>query len=150
MGLTTRSLFIAAGWLSLGLGFVGAFVPVLPTTPLVLLAAYFFSKGSPRLHAWLLRQPRLGKLIFDWQRHGVIRLRAKILSTALIVPLFAYTLGFVPVPLALKGLLAAIGLGVLAFIWSRPSKPRTDSDPQNAAAPAAENRAAPAENSAHG
>ena len=53
-------LMIGLGWLALAVGFVGIVVPLLPTTPFVLLAAYFFSKGSTRLHQWLRGHPRFG------------------------------------------------------------------------------------------
>ena len=52
-GIVTRILMIIAGCISLGLGYIGVFVPVLPTTPLVLLAAFLFAKSSPRLHSWI-------------------------------------------------------------------------------------------------
>ena len=120
---TTRILFIVAGWISLGLGLIGAFLPILPTTPLVILAAFFFSKGSTRLHHWLVTRPHLGKMIVEWEQHRVIRMRAKIMSTAVIIPLFAYTLTFVEVHLTIKVVVALIGVAVLAFIWTRASLP---------------------------
>ncbi len=118
-----KAIFIAGGWASLSLALLGIFLPILPTTPLVLLAAYFFSKGSQRLHRWLIAQPRLGKLILDWEDHGVIRRKAKITATLMMVALFSYTLFFGAVPLVLKAFLVAIGVGVLLFIWTRPSAP---------------------------
>ena len=118
-----RFALVAAGWISLALGFIGIFLPVLPTTPFVILAAFLFSKSSPRLHDWLLSRPHLGKMVLDWERHGVIRKSAKLWSTALIVVLFAYTLGFVAVPLLVKVIISLIGVSVLLFIWTRPSNP---------------------------
>lgn len=120
---TIRTLFVIAGWMSLGLGLIGAFLPILPTTPLVILAAYFFSKGSTRLHQWLVTRPHLGNMIVEWEQHRVIRMRAKIMSTVVIIPLFAYTLGFVQVHLAIKVIVALTGVAVLAFIWTRASLP---------------------------
>ena len=120
---TVRTLFVIAGWISLGIGVIGAFLPILPTTPLVILAAFFFSKGSIRLHQWLITRPYLGNMIVEWEKHRVIRMRAKIMSTAFIIPLFAYTLIFVTVHVAIKVIVALIGAAVLAFIWSRASAP---------------------------
>ena len=121
-----RGLFVLAGWISLGLGLIGAFLPVLPTTPLVILAAYFFSKGSARLHRWLVSRPYLGNMILEWERHHVIRMRAKIMSTVVIIPLFAYTLIYVQVHPAVKVVVALIGVAVLTFIWTRASLPETE------------------------
>jgi hypothetical protein len=73
----TRPLWIALGAASLVTGLVGAVLPLLPTTPFLLLAAYSFARGSPSLHAWLIEHPRLGPVIEDWQRYGAIALRAK-------------------------------------------------------------------------
>ena len=71
--VSARFVLIAAGWISLALGLIGILLPVLPTTPFVILAAFLFSKGSPRLHGWLVSRPYLGRLVLDWERHGVIR-----------------------------------------------------------------------------
>ncbi len=131
---TIRTAFILGGWISLVLGLIGAFLPVLPTTPFVILAAFFFSKGSPRLHRWLITRPYLGKMILEWQRHRVIRMRAKVMSTAIIIPLFTYTLVFVQVHVVIKVILVVIGVAVLAFIWTRASRPGSDATRQESEA----------------
>ena len=118
-----KYLFLAAGFISMIFGFIGMFLPILPTTPFMILAAFCFSKSSERLHKWLLSRPNIGKLIIDWEKHGVIRMKAKIYSTIVIIPLFSYTLIFVNVNNWIKALLVLIALSVLSFIWSRPSKP---------------------------
>lgn len=117
-----KIVFLFLGWLSLVLGFIGIFLPILPTTPFALLAAYFFSKSSERLHEWLISQKTMGPMIVTWQRHGVIRPRAKWLATILMTLLFSYTLIFVKVALWIKLIVAATGLSVLTFIWTRPSR----------------------------
>jgi uncharacterized membrane protein YbaN (DUF454 family) len=114
-------MYIAGGWLSLALAFLGIFLPLLPTTPFVLLAAACFSRGSERLHQWLLAQPTFGPLLRDWQQHGVIRLRVKCVATILMVLLLSYPIGYGPIPLWAKGAMVLVGISVLGFIWSRPS-----------------------------
>lgn len=118
----TRSLYLFLGGLCVVLGILGIFLPILPTTPFAILAAYFFSKSSEKLHQWLLDQKTLGPLIKDWEANGVIRLKAKILATTMIVILFSYTLIFVNVHQGIKVVVSLIGVGVLTFIWTRPSQ----------------------------
>ena len=72
-GKISRPLFLTLGYVSLGLGIIGLLLPVLPTTPFILLAAFAFSKSSEKLHGWLLNHRLYGPLITNWQRHGVIR-----------------------------------------------------------------------------
>lgn len=119
---TSQLVLILLGWLSLILGFVGIFLPLLPTTPFVLLAAFFFSKGSTKIHNWLLANKLFGPIVRDWESSGVIRLKAKILSTAMIIPLFTWTLVIVQVHWSIKIIVALSGIFVLIFIWSRPSE----------------------------
>jgi uncharacterized membrane protein YbaN (DUF454 family) len=102
MRVTGKAVWIAFGWVSLGLGVIGVFVPILPTTPFVILAAFCFSKGSTRLHRWLTTRPYVGTAVVEWERHGVIRTRPKLWATAAIGVLFTNTLLFVPVPLWIK------------------------------------------------
>ncbi len=124
---STKIVFLILGWISIGLAVLGVFLPLLPTTPFVLLAAFLFSRGSTRYHEWLLSHKTFGPLISDWQHGGVIRFRAKVWSTAMIIPLFSYTLYFVNVVLSVKIIVGIIGIFVLAFIWSRPSNAPNDS-----------------------
>ncbi|WP_374078727.1 YbaN family protein [Bdellovibrio bacteriovorus] len=119
---TARTVYFIAGWVFLLLGVIGVFLPLLPTTPFLLLTAFCFSRSSERWHKWLINQPHLGPFILDWQRHGVIRTRAKVLATVLMVPLVSISLASGKVPLYAKVLAGVVCLGVLIFIWTRPSK----------------------------
>ncbi len=115
-------LMIGFGWLALAVGFVGIVVPLLPTTPFVLLAAYFFSKGSIRLHQWLREHPRFGRYVRDWEDVHVIPPIGKYASTLLMVPSVGYVLLTRDLPLVLSGSMVATVVAVLWYIWSRPSQ----------------------------
>lgn len=119
-----KTLFFILGWISISLGVLGVFLPILPTTPFAILAAYLFSKSSEKYHQWLLNQKIFGPMIKQWEEHGVISLRAKILATVMMTLLFGYTLIFVPVNIIIKCIVTAIGLAVMWFIWSRPGEAR--------------------------
>lgn len=121
-----RALYLAGGGLSLILAVLGVFLPVLPTTPFLILAAFCFSRSSHRLHQWLLNQRLFGPMIRDWETHGVIRRRAKWLSTLMMLALISYPLVFMPIAPLAKLLMATSVLAVLAFIWTRPSEPKAD------------------------
>ena len=118
-----KPLYVAVGWLCLSLGFVGIFLPLLPTTPFVLLAAFCFSRSSTRLHHWLLTQPTFGPIIRDWNQSGVIRPHIKWLSAGMIVLMLGYPILFGALALPIKIALVLVGLSVISFIWSRPSRP---------------------------
>ena len=118
-----KPLYMAVGWLCLGLGCVGIFLPLLPTTPFVLLAAFCFSRSSRRLHRWLLTQRTFGPIIRDWNQHGIIRAHIKWTSIGLIVLMLGYPVVFGSLALLLKVALVLVGLSVIGFIWSRPSRP---------------------------
>lgn len=81
---TVKTVLIILGLLSLGLGVVGIFVPLLPTTPLLLLSTWCFVRSSERLYEWLINNRYLGEYIRNFREHRAIPLRAKILSVALI------------------------------------------------------------------
>lgn len=111
------------GWLSLGLGIVGIFLPLLPTTPFVLLAAFCFSRSSNRWHLWLRQHPYLGLLIRDWEAHRAIGMRAKATATSLILATFVVSLIATEFVSWHKWILLLIGGGVLLYIWTRPFPP---------------------------
>ncbi len=115
-----RLILLASGWVSLILGIIGIFLPLLPTTPFILLSAYCFSKSSPRLHHWLIHQPHLGPMIQNWEQQGSISQSAKVTSTVLIIGLFGFSLLSLNLSFLIKGALICMGIGVLGFIWTRP------------------------------
>ncbi|MBY0554949.1 YbaN family protein [bacterium] len=79
-----RALYFLSGTLCVILGFIGAFLPLLPTTPFILLAAFFFMRSSEKAHQWLYRQPLIGTALINWEKNKAIAPRAKITAIALI------------------------------------------------------------------
>lgn len=79
-----RWLWLAVGGVCLATGMVGLVLPLLPTTPFVLLAAFCFSRGSARYEAWMLNHPRFGPMVRDWRTRRAIPWRAKQLAWAMM------------------------------------------------------------------
>ena len=121
----TKLLWITLGWLSVGLGIAGAVLPILPTTPFMLLAAYCFAHSSPRLHAWIVNHPTIGPPVRNWQSHGAITRRAKLLATGSMVAVLGISLA-----LGLRWEVVAVQavamLGAATFILTRPDPPSGD------------------------
>ncbi|MGB0204291.1 MAG: YbaN family protein [Neptuniibacter sp.] len=116
-----RAIYLFAGYLSLLLGLIGVVLPLLPTTPFVLLAAFFFSRSSEKLHKKLLNNKVFGELIKRWEQDGTIPLKAKLLATVMMLTMVSYPLIYRPLDMSVKLLVVgAISLS-LAYIWSRPS-----------------------------
>lgn len=86
-----RPLLIILGFLSFGLGMIGVIIPGLPTTPFLLLAAYFFSKSSPRFHQWLLNNRIFGKFIRDYQENPSLSLKTKIIAQVVMWGMVIYS-----------------------------------------------------------
>lgn len=114
-----RWLRVLAGGLSLAVGAIGMFLPLVPTVPLLLLAAFFFARSSERLHDWLLSHPTFGPPIEHWNRHGAIGRRAKRLASVSMLAAFGLSLalGVRPIILAVQ---AVTLMAVALFIWTRP------------------------------
>ncbi|MBP3331371.1 MAG: YbaN family protein [Tidjanibacter sp.] len=114
-----RILFILLGSLSLVLAVVGIFLPLLPTTPLLLLAAALYLRSSPRLYEWLLNHKYLGPYIRNFREHRAIPLRAKIVSVALIWITLLYCALWVVsqiwIKILLIGLVVALTIHILSF-----------------------------------
>jgi uncharacterized membrane protein YbaN (DUF454 family) len=115
-------IFLGVGHIALVLGAVGIFVPLLPTTPFVLLAAWCYSRGSPRLHALLRENKYFGTYVREWEAHHIIPVRAKALAVTMIAISIGYIVYAAPI-LSVKVGMAVVGLGVSAFILTRPSRP---------------------------
>ncbi len=113
-----RPLYLGAGWLSLGMGTLGIFLPLLPTVPLYILAAFCFARSSPALEARLLNHPRYGPHLVAWRERGVVSRRAKISASAafaasMVVGVFALSLPWSLIPIA-------VGLICGTWLWNRP------------------------------
>ncbi len=117
-----RWLLLAMALACLGLGIVGIFLPVLPTVPFVLLAAWAASLSSPRLSRWLDEHPVLGKPLHEWRRHGVVRRRAKWAATIAITISASATLLLLHAHWAALVAVACMAC-VLAWLWRRPERP---------------------------
>lgn len=118
-----RPLWILLGCTSLALGIAGVVLPLLPTTPFVLLAAWAFANGSPRLHAWLLANRTFGPMIANWQQHGAIAPRAKLIAVLSMAAVFglSFVLG---APERVIIIQAVILPATALFILTRPSGPK--------------------------
>lgn len=121
-----RYLLAGAGLLSVTLGILGVFLPLLPTTPFLLLASICFANSSERFYNWLMNHRYFGSYIREWRLHGTIPLRAKIVAIALIVLTIGGSILFVVPLLPVKILLGAIGLGVIVYLLSIPTAPPDD------------------------
>lgn len=114
-----RPLWFLSGSLALSLGLIGVILPLVPTVPFMLLAAFCFARSSERMHAWLIGHPVFGPMIEDWNRSGAIRPSAKRWATLSIAAVFGLSI-YLDVKSTVL-IIQAITLGcVLMFIWTRP------------------------------
>jgi len=116
-----QAIFFCAGATALLLGLIGIVLPLLPTTPFVLVAAWCFARSSPRFHRMLLEHRLFGPLIRDWEQHGIIPLKVKCLSTTMMLLMVSYPLLFRTFDLTLKALVVLTVVSALCYIWTRPS-----------------------------
>jgi hypothetical protein len=116
-----RWLLQALAALCVLLGLIGVFVPVMPTVPFLLIAAWAASRSSPRLHRWLITHPRFGRQLREWNEHGVVPRHAKWLATAMMA-LSAVSMLIVAPPTWRWVVLAGMGAmaGLLVWLWRRP------------------------------
>ncbi len=113
-------LWAGLGLLCVALAMIGVALPLLPTVPFLLLAAFFFARSSSRLHNWLLSHRTFGPMIVDWQSSGAIRPAAKKAATVSIAAVFSLSI-VISVPTHVL-IIQAIVLGcVMIFIWTRPN-----------------------------
>lgn len=107
---------LAAGFIALGLGIIGIFVPLLPTTPFLLLASFCLVRSSSRMHHWLMHHPILGRYLTDYLEHKAIRPVARI--SALIFLWSALLVSIILVDhTVIRLVLAAVGIGVTIHLF---------------------------------
>ena len=115
-----RASLLVVGCLSVVLGVIGIFLPVMPTTPFLLLAAACFMRTSPKFYNWLVGHPKLGKYLVYYLEGKGIPLKAKIYSIVLMAISMSVTTYFVPV-VEVKILLPLVGVLVALYIVRQPT-----------------------------
>lgn len=120
-----RWCLLVLGLLFTALGAVGAFLPVLPTTPFLLLASACFVRSSPALHRRLLANRLFGAYIVQWQQERTVPRDAKRKAYGLVVVTFALSIGLVGA-MWLRGMLAGAGIAVICFLARLPTTARND------------------------
>lgn len=113
-----KTLYIVLGSISLALGILGIFLPLLPTTPFLLLTAALYFRGSEHLYQWLLRHPQLGTYIRNFRENKAIPLRAKITSLSLLWGTLLYGIFFLVSHTWIQCLLALLAVAVSYHILS--------------------------------
>ena len=116
-----KIILLSIGWICVGLGFIGIFVPGLPTTIFLIIALWAFTKSSNKLRIWLLNHKKFGPFLRDWQEHRVVPLRAKILMVILqtcVVIMVHYTFNNLFITIGLIVILVMVA----SYVLSLPSK----------------------------
>lgn len=117
-----RVVLLCLGWAFVGLGILGVVLPVLPTTPFMLVALWCFARSSERFHAWLYNHALFGPPLRQWERHRVIPLRAKAVALAAMTASMVYMAFFSgahELLIGLAGIVIAFGAW---FILTKPSR----------------------------
>lgn len=118
-----RPLFLAIGVVCVGLGGLGAFLPLLPTTPFLLIALWAFSRSSERFHRWLYTHPRFGPRLQAWHEYGVVPVRVKVSAISAMLVSLGLMAFVARVKWPLLAVAAAVMLVGATYVLSRPSRP---------------------------
>ena len=117
-----RALFFVAGVAALGLGIAGIFLPVLPTTPLVLLAATCFARSYRPFHEWLVAHRLFGPILREWHEHRSIPYRTKLFAISMMAAALTVSIVFFVDPPWLKAVLAVCGVALGVYMYRLPSR----------------------------
>jgi len=117
-----KYIFLVLGFFFLGLGILGLFLPLLPTTVFLLIAAYFFAKSSEKYYNWLINNKYFGKFIRDYKEGKGVPLKTKTISITILWATILYSVYFVVQILWLKILLILIAIGVSWHLLSLKTK----------------------------
>lgn len=116
-----RAFYLLIGLLTTGLGILGAFLPVLPTTPFLLISLWAYAKSSRRLESWLLEHPRFGPRLVEWRTHRVIPWRVKLTAWGSMVASLAIMIVTNTPWKAMAGAGALMAIGAI-YVASKPSR----------------------------
>lgn len=121
--LLSRYFYLSLGWFCVALGGIGIILPVMPTTPFLLVAVWAFSKSSPELAEKIRSHPRFGVYVRHWQDHGVIPVQAKILAIAMMTGAGVYLLFYSALPVWAVYPALAVMAALAVYIAGRPGSP---------------------------
>jgi hypothetical protein len=122
--LRFRALFMALGFVCVGLGALGTFLPLLPTTPFMLVALWAFSRSSRRFHHWLYTHPRFGPRLREWNEHGIVPVKVKVSAISAMLVSLSIMVFVVRVKWQVAAASAALMLVGATYVLTRPSGPR--------------------------
>ena len=117
-----RVIYLVLGVFSLSIAFVGVFLPLIPTTGPVLLAAFFFARSSERFDHWLETNALFGGIVRDWRAGVGFSVRGKSVAVAAIATTFTISILFATDSMPLRLLLILLGLSIATFVVTRPTK----------------------------
>jgi len=117
-----RAAYLAAGFVCVGLAVIGLVLPLLPSTPFLLLAAACFARSSERFHAWLLNHRTFGPLVREWHEHRSIPYRTKLFAIGLMSLSLGVSIVFFVQPAWLQAALAVGGLLLAVWLYRIPSR----------------------------
>ncbi len=120
----TRLWWRVAGLISLVLGIIGIVLPILPTTPFLLLSAFCFDRSSPALHNWLMNHRWFGPPIHNWQKYGAMSKLAKVTAVVFMVSAFSAGVYF-QLPMWVLIVQGSIFSAVIVFLLTRPLPPKS-------------------------
>lgn len=116
------AIWVVAGFIALSIGIIGIFLPILPTTSPLLLAAFCFARGSNRINNWLLNHKTLGPPINNWRKHGAISTVAKI-QAVVMMSVSILLVWFIGLPLWVIAVQSITLILVAIFLLTRPAPP---------------------------
>ncbi|MCW5620354.1 MAG: YbaN family protein [Burkholderiales bacterium] len=121
---TVRVMLVLAGSAFVAIGLAGIFLPVLPTTPFLLLAAACYARASRRFYNWLLNNRLFGPTILEWQQHRSIPYRTKLFAIALMAATLTTSIVFFVHDARLRVVLALLGVALAVYMYRIPSRDR--------------------------
>jgi uncharacterized membrane protein YbaN (DUF454 family) len=121
-----RPVYLLLGVVSLAIAFIGVFLPLIPTTGPVLLAAFFFARSSRRIHGWLIGHPRFGRMIEDFQAGRGIPRRAKVVAVTMMTAAFTYSTVWAVSHPAARVAVALVGVLAIGYVLRLPDADRSE------------------------